>query len=110
MANSTDRAGSLWYAGLAHVAGVRAWARLAGRDLGQLVVRGQLARDRRVVVVERRLAAQLGLGGRAGDRVTRRRGEEEHDDVGRDQGVGDPGGPPQRVLIVDREYHTSSLS
>jgi hypothetical protein len=54
---------------LAHVARVRPGSRLAGRDLGKLVVRGELPRDRRVVVVERRLAAQLGLGGRARHRV-----------------------------------------
>jgi hypothetical protein len=52
---------------LAEVAGVRAGPGLAGCDLGQLMAGGQLARDGRIVIEERLLAAQLGGGGRTRD-------------------------------------------
>lgn len=52
---------------LAHVTGIRVAPGLAGGDLGQRVIGGQLVRDRRVAVEERLLAAQLGGSSRAGE-------------------------------------------
>ena len=92
------------------VAGVRAGPGLAGRDQGKLVIGDQLVRDRRVVVVERLLAAQLRRGRRAGQGRLRPGGEQQHDDVGRDQAVGDPRRPADRIDVVNRQHHASRFA
>ena len=76
----------------------------------KLSIGEQLVRDRRVVVEERLLAAQLGRGGRARDRALRPGGEQEHDDVDRHQAVSDPRRPANGIDVVNRQHHGSRFA
>ena len=93
----------------AHVARAGRRARPAGHDPRQLMIGDQLARDRRVAVVERLLSAELGLAGHAGDGGLRPGGEQQHDDVRGHQEVGDPGGTANGVDVMERDHHASTV-
>ena len=84
---------------------LRADRRLAGRHQPQRPVADQLAGDRRVPVVERGLPALRGRAGAAHQGAQRDRGEQQDGHVDRDQRVGHPRGPADRVDVVDRDNH-----